>query len=722
MRKLSERIGETVGGVREVRLNGTSRFTLADFSNHLAGMFDIRFEIYQRKFFIKFANNFLNQLTVFLFFTIGGILVIKGNLSLGALVAAISAYKDLSAPWKELLDYYQQYQDCRIKFEQIADQFDVGPEADPPVSDDATASVLPVDAPFAASRLSWIDDAGAHILKDISFEVARGTSAAIIADGAAKDRLASVLGRLMPPSAGKVLIGDRDLAAFDEPEIGASIGYLGPDPVIFNGTISENVFYSLLRRPPDPSANDSAKARAVREALASGNSPHDAAGDWIDYGAAGCRDRVELAAWWLTVMRSIDAEQSLYERALNATVDPAEHPGLVDRVMTARRSIGERLAQAGRADLVNRFDPGTYNPYASVIENILFGLPTDARLSPDGAAHDPYVQAVLRETGLDVELCAVGLSLTDLLSELFKDVAPGHPLFERFGFVEPDMLPQIESIKRRAERDAAGLDAEDRALLIGLAFKLIPERHRLGLIEPALQVRIVATRGKFRDGLPAELAAAIDFFDETRYASRLSVIGNILFGRIAYARPGAEAALRELVDEVAAQLGLRESLILSVADLSVGVGGSRLPALARQQIALARCLIKRPRVLILNEALRTVKPDGQARILANIRQLLPDIILLWLDVRPPEVGEFAQVIEIVHGRIANAQTQEDAAVGAPAAAEAAPSDALQAEMRLLSSAKLFFDSRRFRAEATGADQPESGAAHRRGSDSTRRYR
>ena len=39
-------------------------------------------------------------MTPFFFFSVGGILVIEGNLTFGALVAALAAYKDLSAPWK----------------------------------------------------------------------------------------------------------------------------------------------------------------------------------------------------------------------------------------------------------------------------------------------------------------------------------------------------------------------------------------------------------------------------------------------------------------------------------------------------------------------------------------------------------------------------------------------------------------------------------------------
>src|SRR3546814_15341676 len=81
---------------------------LARFAERLGRIYEIRFQIYKKKFFIKFLNNFLAQLTPFFFYAIGGYLVIRGSLSLGAMVAALAAYKDLSAPWKELLGYYER--------------------------------------------------------------------------------------------------------------------------------------------------------------------------------------------------------------------------------------------------------------------------------------------------------------------------------------------------------------------------------------------------------------------------------------------------------------------------------------------------------------------------------------------------------------------------------------------------------------------------------------
>ena len=114
VRKLSERIGESVSGAQEIHAHDTSRYELAGFASRLGRIFEIRYQIYKKKFFVKFLNNFMNQLTPFFFYSIGGYLVIKGDLSIGALVAVLAAYKDIRAPWKELLGYYQIKEDARI--------------------------------------------------------------------------------------------------------------------------------------------------------------------------------------------------------------------------------------------------------------------------------------------------------------------------------------------------------------------------------------------------------------------------------------------------------------------------------------------------------------------------------------------------------------------------------------------------------------------------------
>ena len=124
-RQLAGRIAEVADGAVEVHAHDTSNYERAEISSRLGSIFRIRFEFFQRKFLIKFLNNFLSQVAPFLFYLIGGYLVIVGKLDIGTLVEVIAAYKDLPAPIKELIDWDQQRLDVQIKYTQVVEQFTV---------------------------------------------------------------------------------------------------------------------------------------------------------------------------------------------------------------------------------------------------------------------------------------------------------------------------------------------------------------------------------------------------------------------------------------------------------------------------------------------------------------------------------------------------------------------------------------------------------------------
>ena len=133
----------------EIHAHDTSAWHLADIAHRYGDIYDIRFEIFQRKFFIKFLNNFINQLTPFFFYSIGGYLVIKGSISFGLLVAVLAAYKDLAGPWKELLDDTDEG-GYPIKYEQVIEQFDL-PELMPAPDRHRCRSRIPVERPHGSA-------------------------------------------------------------------------------------------------------------------------------------------------------------------------------------------------------------------------------------------------------------------------------------------------------------------------------------------------------------------------------------------------------------------------------------------------------------------------------------------------------------------------------------------------------------------------------------------
>src|SRR4051812_11073460 len=212
MRVLSDRIGETIAAQVEIRTNAGAQHQLADISSRLGEIYDIRFEIYNRKFFVKFLNNFLNQLTPFFFYLIGGYFVINGELSFGALVAVLAAYKDLSSPWKELLDFYQNQQDVAIKYEQVVEQFQVPNLLDARLLLEPPPEPPTVQGDIAFSNVSVMDSDGIRQLDGVSFSLPLGAHAALIGpSNSGKNIVPQLLARLSAPTAGGISLGGTDL-------------------------------------------------------------------------------------------------------------------------------------------------------------------------------------------------------------------------------------------------------------------------------------------------------------------------------------------------------------------------------------------------------------------------------------------------------------------------------------------------------------------------------
>src|SRR5437868_11956798 len=296
VRQVADRVQESAAGIVEIQANDTVKLHLTDFAHILGIIYDIRFEIYRRKFFTKFLNNFIGQLTPFFFYSLGGYLVIKRDLSFGALVAILAAYKDLASPWKELLDFYQIKENSRITYEQIVEQFQPAGMADAGLLLAEPEKIMPLTGELSVANLSLAEDDRARVVDAVNFTVKLDEHAAVIGQsGSGKNELALLLARLVRPTSGRITIGGADLAELPVAVVGRRIGYVSAMPYLFAGTLRDNLLLGLRHLPMRPAEYDEATARRrerqLYEARRSGNIVFDLNADWIDYESAGVSDR-----------------------------------------------------------------------------------------------------------------------------------------------------------------------------------------------------------------------------------------------------------------------------------------------------------------------------------------------------------------------------------------------------------------------------------------------
>jgi len=662
IRNLAENLGEVVAGINEVHVNDNSTFFKDHFSKLLGGIFNIRVKIYKMKFLIKFLNNSFAQLTPFLFFLIGGLLVIRGELSIGALVAALAAYKDLSPPWKELLAWYQGQADARLRYCTLTEQFQIEdglaaetpPEKTQPATTISAPTILDkiVDTPLAdkgvpsmlieAKNVSLKHVDGVLELDMVSLSIDRPEWVSVVGSSTSgKNGLAQILGRLISPTSGKLLIAGQDAAQVPRTVSASSFAYIGHDSYTFAGSISDNLLLSL-KRQPQQRINKAHPVDEViefknwqQEARRSGNSDVDLNADWVDYQIAGANSVDELRIRTEKVLDTVCGTNDLVRNALAQTIDPEAHHDLALAVVKARDMFREQIILRGLGSIVEFLDPDQYNDNTSLAENILFGVSNLQELSTAGLAVHPTLQKLLHTYGLAQTLDDSAVSSAATMVELFSDLPAGHEFFARYSLVDTDELAQLRRILGILDNNPRidDLNINDRTLLRAIAFRLVGARHRVGILTDEAKHKVVHLRSEFATQLSQESRQQIEFFSPDRYNVFLPLSENIIFGRIVYGRLGAEEKVYDVLLDVLRKLDLMPAIIDIALNVPVGLSGSLLSVSQRQKLALARGLIKQPSLLIVNEGMGAIDNEETKNILSNIKQEHPDMSVLWVDTQ-----------------------------------------------------------------------------------------
>jgi len=651
-RQLAGRVGESVAGISDVHAHDVSGYMRAEMSRRLGEIFNIRFDIYKKKFFMKGLNTFLSQMTPLIFYSVGGVLIINGDLSLGALVAVLAAYARFTTPWRELLKYYERYQDTRIKYEQVVEQFQPSEMMDPTLQQQRPEVLPPLTEAIIFKNVSLVDD-GVKALDGVSFEIAPAERIAIVADSVSRDRMAHLLARFIPATSGSISIGEQNFSVLPQAVTGAAIGYAGPDSYVFDGTIEDNLLYGLKHAPVNAGGSDSNPSYDVKEAVAAGNSTDDPTADWVDYQSLGLSEKRELRSWLLKVVEAVELDGSLAARFLNMEFDPAKNPELAEKLLQARRHIATRISDNPEyAALVYPFKDDSYNANASVAENLIFGAPVSDRFNFKTLGSDPYVRSILEKCGLADRFLEIAQKAAATLIDMFGDLSPDQPLFEQYSFVDVETLQKLKNLVIRMEREGLGsLDDESKSILISLTFQLVVDRHRLGLIDEAFQNKVLEARKAFRENLPDDAKDKIAFFSQDHLTPQLNIRSNLLMGSVNDTVSQAEEKLNDLIFDALRSLNLMEDAINYTTSAAVGVGGSRLSQVDRQKIVIARNIIKRPSIMIVNEALSALDREAQERIRNNIFKLLPETTFIVVSGEKPTSAAFARILTLRNGRL-----------------------------------------------------------------------
>lgn len=301
------------------------------------------------------SNALLTRVPSLVVLYFGAEQVRSGSLTVGGLMAFWAYLEMIYSPLTRLGDLNVQLANSRAAVDRIFELLDAEPEAAGPPGAPALR-VSRGELEFAGVQFAYRDDA--PVLQGVDLTVPAGSSVALVGrSGAGKSTLVKLLLRFYEPTAGVIRIDGQSIGDVDLASVRRRVAIVPQDPVLFSGTIEENLRFGRPDADPDEvrSALERSGAAEFVDRLP------DGLATWVgERGvtlSGGQRQRLAIARAFL-----VDAPILVLDEA-TSQLDPASEKLLgaaLARLIQGRTAIliAHRLSTVRWADRVAVLDGG----------------------------------------------------------------------------------------------------------------------------------------------------------------------------------------------------------------------------------------------------------------------------------------------------------------------------------------------------------------------------
>jgi len=190
----------------------------------------------------------------------GGLEVIRGQLTIGELVAFLGYVALAINPLNRIGKDYSQYQQALASAERIFEILDTEPE----IRESPQAREMPrIKGHIQFRNVSFGYDDKELVLKDINLDLRPGEKVALVGrSGVGKTTLVSLIPRFYDPKSGCIIIDGYDIRQMKLKSLRRQIGIVSQETVLFNGTIRDNIAYGRTEATDEEIIDAAKKANA----------------------------------------------------------------------------------------------------------------------------------------------------------------------------------------------------------------------------------------------------------------------------------------------------------------------------------------------------------------------------------------------------------------------------------------------------------------------------
>jgi ATP-binding cassette, subfamily B, bacterial len=280
----------------------------------------------------------------------GGWLIVRGEITVGTLIALLGYVGGLFGPVQGLSGVYQTIKKAQVSLDEIFGILDVQEHlGDSPNAIDVPAVVGMVEFDRVTFHYEQTDR---PLLNDVTLTVKAGEVVAIVGpSGSGKTTMMALLMRFYDPVSGEIRIDGRDLRELKQSSVRRAIGVVLQDPLLFNDTVRNNIAYGQPGASP-PQVEAAARAANAHDFISRMPDKYETrVGERGNRLSVGERQRITIARALIKDPRIIvlDEATSSLDAESEALVQ-----GAIERLMQDRTTfvIAHRLSTVVNADRI----------------------------------------------------------------------------------------------------------------------------------------------------------------------------------------------------------------------------------------------------------------------------------------------------------------------------------------------------------------------------------
>ncbi|WJQ83075.1 ABC transporter ATP-binding protein [Brevibacillus brevis] len=258
--KLNGHIEETISGIQVVQAFNYEQKAIEDFTTINDRLCKVGMKAQVWTGFLMPIMNVINNLGFAMVAIVGGVLAVKGLITVGVIASFLSYSRQFVRPLNDLANIFNVLQSGVAGAERV---FEVLDEQEEPVDSPGATVLAQPKGHVVFDQVSFGYRPDQLILKNISFEALAGSTIALVGPtGAGKTTIVNLLTRFYDVTSGTIYLDGKDIREYSRDSLRRSFGFVLQDTYLFSGTIKENIMYGK------PDATDTEVVAAAKMANA----------------------------------------------------------------------------------------------------------------------------------------------------------------------------------------------------------------------------------------------------------------------------------------------------------------------------------------------------------------------------------------------------------------------------------------------------------------------